>query len=235
MIVFLGGLYAFHDLPIGKKLLLFPLRCKNCRGVVKCGDMFYVMVPWSGIVSVCSKSLHCGSIVGQLSTGIIWSWFCGLGFLVEPVFIFMVFISNGCTCWNFSGYGLPTSCTCWDSCGYASTIVTLGGFSWSVIRVVFGLFYVIGWWFRYISCSTTLRGMPWGVELSNILSRSIIDSLWEFPIVNSRIYGAGLCRAWINSCVEWIAASVDDIFGIMYFGVKSSTVSEILFDICLGI
>ena len=73
------------------------------------------------------------------------------------------------------------------------------------------------------------------VALSNILDSDLRASVWESTIVNSVIDGTGLRRALINSCADRMAASVDDIFGMLYFLGKNYTVSDIFSAIVLGI
>ena len=69
----------------------------------------------------------------------------------------------------------------------------------------------------------------------NIIARDLSDSMWEFTSVTSGLAGAGCFRAQIKSYVAWMNTSVDDIFGILYFGGKKSTISEIISALVLGI
>ena len=59
---------------------------------------------------------------------------------------------------------------------------------------------MMGWYCRYISRSNTLGDLPWGLALSNIKTRDLNDSMWEFGSVTSGIAGSGFLRAQINSC-----------------------------------
>ena len=109
-------------------------------------------------------------------------------------------------------------------------IFTLRGFAWSGICV----FFMVDCFCRYISGSTTLRGLDLVVAFSDILCSTLRDYVWEYPIVTNVIDGAELRRSQIKSCAEKMDASVDDIFDMLNFGGKNSTVSEILSALVLG-
>ena len=158
-----------------------------------------------------------------------------MGFLVGPVFIFNVCIFAGCTCSKFTGYVFFTRCTCCISSGNASTIDTVRGYTWLGIWSVFGLFSMIGWLFRSIYCGTTLGSLPYGVALSNISAWDINASVWESTSMDSGLSDATVFRACINSCATWMVASVDDIFGMLYFEGKNSTVTKTFYALVLGI
>ena len=154
-----------------------------------------------------------------------------MGFLFGTSFIFMVCISYWVNLlkllwvWCFTGW------TSWKYSRFASMIFTLRGFALSGICV----FFMVDCFCRYISGSTTLRGLDLVVALSNILDIVLIYYVWDYPIVTSNIDGAGLCSAKINYRAEKIAKSVDDIFGMLYCFGKKSTWPGILSDPVLGI
>ena len=77
--------------------------------------------------------------------------------------------------------------------------------------------------------------MPWGLTLLNILARAFNYVVLGFPSVTIRLAGAGVCSALIKSCAARIEESVDDIFVMLYFLGKNSTVSEILSTLVCGI
>ena len=52
----------------------------------------------------------------------------------------------------------------------------------------------MGWCCRSIYGVTTLRGMTWGADLSNIITRDLTAAVWEFQSVTSRISSTGFCR-----------------------------------------
>ena len=91
---------------------------------------------------------------------------------------------------------------------------------------------MMGW-----CCSgcTTLIGISGEVNLSNIFARGINASLCAFTSVTSGLAGAKIFSACIRSCASQMEESVDEIFGMLHFLGKNSTVSEICSALVLGV
>ena len=141
-----------------------------------------------------------------------------------------------CNCLAFAWLkfliGFFVGCTCWVFYGSSVTISTLRG---SVFvngsgcdEFSFGIFHILP---VRVSLGMLPNGNPWrycwGVAFLNFSARDINASLCEFPILPSGISIAGLCSVKIKSCAVWIVASVEEMFGMMNYLGRNSTVSDI--------
>ena len=74
-----------------------------------------------------------------------------------------------------------------------------------------------------IYLGTTIVDIILGVYVFKISDSSLSADVCVSPSVTNGMGGAGFFRSWINSCATCIAASMEDIFGMVNFlGMKST-------------
>ena len=79
----------------------------------------------------------------------------------------------------------------------------------------FGVFDMMLWCFCFDSGGTILGGLALVIALLNIPSSGINAAVWEPPNVINGLAGSGLHISKIKSCTAWMAALVEDIFGMV--------------------
>ena len=113
--------------------------------------------------------------------------------------------------------------TCWISYGYVSSIGTLGGSAWMIVRFTWYLFLLnfscfVYWSFSgYASSIGILRGFSGDVSFIRIPAKDINASLCEYFCFTSRMSNAVFCSALIKSCTSWMVSSADEILACWFF------------------
>ena len=102
---------------------------------------------------------------------------------------------------------------------YTFKVDTLGGSTWLI-----GHSSMMGW---CCSVYTTFGGIAGEVALSKHY-RYLNVSVCAFPSVAGGVSGAGFYSGWIKLCTEFMAESVEYIFGMLNFLGKNSTGYDIL-------
>ena len=151
----------------------------------------------------------------------------GISTFIVPIFFFGNFLFSWFNCWFFAWlesfivffwvhllellwvclhYMHPQRFWIGESSLWLGRIFNLGFF----------LFHLLEFYW-YAPLTGTIRGTSGEVAFPNIPSRDISYYFCVFTSVNIDMEGAGLCSAWIKSCMAWIFAYVEGILGMLNF------------------